>query len=479
MRYRLGTMIGRDKNVANAMEREMKIFQKQVKRHPGIVTELYNKEKPLFMSAANCMYEGAYIIHLRRLLHRVGRENVRIYWTDDFLSNPSGVVRDALKFVGADPDIDSFNLEDVTAIKYNALPKRQQETKDPNLFFPAQLRDEMERTMRPFNNQLLEFFGEAPPWMRPSEETFQRGSFETFSSAGDLFANDRISQQGVKDMIVIFVDTGYLEPFGVWLDFYKRHDNLKRILCIFAVSQESYNTMKHTFSLPSNQEHLAHIGDLFLVNLSSDITFNRLDKLWVLRMRMMRQILEAFPGSNVIFSDSDALWVRDPVHLFHQHGMSDIIASRGTYPNECPLGTEDTGVSATICLGFTFFRYSPAVLQLAGDVVNKISKYKDDDQMAMNCVLNELYKPGGNHESSSSVGVDPILRSFSRNNQKGNQEQDLVVTLLPYHEVTRYCDGTDLRDAYVVHCFTPKDGSSKMESFSRYGFLVENGIKFH
>lgn len=104
-------MIGRDKNVANAMEREMKIFQKQVKRHPGIVTELYNKEKPLFMSAANCMYEGAYIIHLRRLLHRVGRENVRIYWTDDFLSNPSGVVRDALKFVGADPDIDSFNLE--------------------------------------------------------------------------------------------------------------------------------------------------------------------------------------------------------------------------------------------------------------------------------------------------------------------------------------------------------------------------------
>ena len=64
----------------------------------------YNERYPAFSSMENCLYEGAYVVHLRRLLQAgFPRSQVRIYWSEDLFHRPAAVVRDALAFVGSDP----------------------------------------------------------------------------------------------------------------------------------------------------------------------------------------------------------------------------------------------------------------------------------------------------------------------------------------------------------------------------------------
>ena len=68
-------------------------------------------------------------------------------------------------------------------------------------------------------------------------------SFSMFPSINDMFVDQRlieVTSRHPKDMVVVFVDTTYLETFGVWLDHYKQHDNSGRILCIIAVSEMAY-----------------------------------------------------------------------------------------------------------------------------------------------------------------------------------------------------------------------------------------------
>ncbi len=56
--------------------------------------------------------------------------------------------------------------------------------------------------------------------------------FSAFPSVDDMFVDPRLQETLAhpKDMVIVFVDTTYLETFGVWLDHYKQHDNSGRIL---------------------------------------------------------------------------------------------------------------------------------------------------------------------------------------------------------------------------------------------------------
>lgn len=89
------------------------------------------------------------------------RKETRIYWTDDFLDNPVLVVRDAMAFAGVDPS--QIDLEKVVSLKHNAAPKNH--TVDPETDLLPELRKEMEKAMKPFNQELAAFLGETPPWM--------------------------------------------------------------------------------------------------------------------------------------------------------------------------------------------------------------------------------------------------------------------------------------------------------------------------
>jgi len=55
-------------------------------------------------SAENCLYEGAYVAHLRRLFAAgVPKKNVQIYVSEDFFRNTEKTMGDAFKFLGLEP----------------------------------------------------------------------------------------------------------------------------------------------------------------------------------------------------------------------------------------------------------------------------------------------------------------------------------------------------------------------------------------
>ena len=117
-------------SVSEVMERELREFQYKVKKHPEIATKLFDEENPLFNPSMNCLYEGAYVVHLRRLLRTHGgisRDRVRIYWSEEFFANPKDILADAMAFVGVDPsDVD---LDDATSAKYNTMKEEEAEAK--------------------------------------------------------------------------------------------------------------------------------------------------------------------------------------------------------------------------------------------------------------------------------------------------------------------------------------------------------------
>lgn len=318
--------------------------------------------------------------------------------------------------------------------------------------------------------------------------------FSAFPSVDDMFVDPRLQEMLAyhpKDMVVVFVDTTYLETFGVWLDHYKQHDNSGRILSIFAVSEMAYDEVGAAFSSPKMQAKLANIGETLLINLNpgKDIrnASHFLQKLWVTRLRIMRRIMSTFSNCNVLYTDADAIWIKDPVQLFNdpQHLSSNIVASRGTFPPQCALAKElhndpinhlDT---VTICFGFTYFRNSPDVQQLAQNLENVVGKYDDDDQEAINCVLNLQYGSSDGvdiHNPSSMAAFTQEDKSVIRSFFGKVIAHNIKVSLLPYEQVTRRCDRDEgmLENAVVAHCYTrQKEGGSKIDAFKKFGLVFE------
>ena len=349
----------------------------------------------------------------------------------------------------------------------------------------------------PKSTDLRSEFGkfQQSPGLVSSSSSF---SFTMFPTVDEMFVNQRLiemSAQHPKDLVVIFVDTTYLETFGVWLDHYKHHDNSGRILSIFAISEIAYDKVSAAFSSPTTQAKLRGVGETLLVNLNPGKGKDMrnadpdrfLNKLWVLRLHIMQRIINTFPNLNVLYTDADAIWLKDPVQLYNhpQHQSSNIVASRGTYPEWCPLAMElhdDEKMhlnTVTICFGFTYFRNSPDLHQLAQNVQNAVARYRNDDQIAINCVLNLQYDSNDdlhmNDPSSIAAFTQPdksVIRSFFGKVIAHN----IKVSILPYEQVTRRCgrDEGMLENSVVAHCYTDlKEGQSKLNAFDHFGFLIE------
>jgi hypothetical protein len=187
MRHRLGTLHNNNNNVSAVIERQLGVFTAKVNAHPHVVSDVWEDEQPLFLSSQNCLFEGAYVVHLRRLLRGgVPPAHVRIYFTDDFLQHPADILRDAMAFVGVTP-LSRERLEEVTQAKWNAQPPQQHGNDDEvnhttsttDLDLPDSLRHAMEEAMRPFDRALADFLGVIPPWRMTTSSNSTRSIHPT------------------------------------------------------------------------------------------------------------------------------------------------------------------------------------------------------------------------------------------------------------------------------------------------------------
>ena len=169
------------------------------------------------------------------------------------------------------------------------------------------------------------------------------------------------------------------------------------------------------------------------------------------RQRFGLQALEH--GYNVVHSDADALWIRDPFPLF---AAADIVAERIWGK---PLSVvKDWG--AGICTGFYFLRSTPAVVALAQSVRTEVSKkrarqpsWQASDQYYVNVMLHRYgvrWEGGKTMAGSQSMET----RYFDSNATVGTAHTlhgTIRILMLPHNVVPRACPMLSADEMKVLH----------------------------
>ena len=177
---------------------------------------------------------------------------------------------------------------------------------------------------------------------------------------------------------------------------------------------------------------------------------------WKTRVRAVSCLVEE--GYNVIMSDSDALWLRDPMEYMDAAGVSSssIVASRGSFPRTFGWGS-------TICMGFILFRATGAGMNTFQDTMENIALRTGDDQVAVNQAASDLgviWDEGSDmrYEESTDPGKGTISDLSSDNGEP------FGITLLPHSKFTRICRSTPVsNDTVVAHCFREKKAGAKLD----------------
>mmetsp|Transcript_9798 Transcript_9798/g.21978 ORF Transcript_9798/g.21978 Transcript_9798/m.21978 type:complete len:485 (-) Transcript_9798:83-1537(-) len=246
--------------------------------------------------------------------------------------------------------------------------------------------------------------------------------------------------------VVVAITESYLPVFVNWLLFYRNICPGLASLYIICLDAK-VEKMLPTIGLTCSAVH--HSKDMH--------------NMWLTRVKLAQQLLSQ--GYDVVFSDSDAYWIRNPFLSIesatfirnNESTISDVVASRGSFPEN--IGKK---LGATLCMGFVYIRGSEHTARLWAEVIREMTKSNTpDDQRDMNNVFMRLglHYPGPMPTYASSTTLD--TGSFVHHNHT------FSVTLLPHSTFPRICDpyGAD-RDAIanhaiIAHCMYAKVGEAK------------------
>jgi hypothetical protein len=185
--------------------------------------------------------------------------------------------------------------------------------------------------------------------------------------------------------------------------------------------------------------------------------------LWFLRIRLASELVER--GYDVLLTDTDAVWIRNPFDVIEQFAESDIITSRGNFPQQIYRA-----FGATICMGFIYFKSTKAVRELLTDTILAMTRVTyPDDQYELNYLLvlnySISYPARGKldfHDSvahDTGVGLSPTGTRFN-------------FTLLAHETFRRHCEGvpmSQLQKSVVLHCLGSKNATQKSVSAAQSG----------
>ena len=166
-------------------------------------------------------------------------------------------------------------------------------------------------------------------------------------------------------------------------------------------------------------------------------------QIWKFRLWAASAILER--GHNLLMSDVDALWMKDPTNLFTDYPHHSIVASQGRFPYEL---RSVWGVTA--CMGFILFRATPESRRLLDTMLREFGTYHDD-QKALNRAMWDIqvswkYVNGPSWGSLDGLGEDGtkimllsqrIVPRFCKDELKRREKQ----SVLDVYE-----------DPIVIHC---------------------------
>lgn len=191
-------------------------------------------------------------------------------------------------------------------------------------------------------------------------------------------------------------------------------------------------------------------------NTNERLSFAKVQNLWVTRMKHLHELISA--GIHVTFSDSDAIWLRDPFKegIFSE-SKGDIVGGKGAFPWDVARhwGT-------TICMGVVYVRSTPAT-KIFIERAYLETKKTNDDQIGLNIVLQSLLSPdpvkifGRRLRSDGASDVSVIVPILN----KDQLRLSFRFTLISHLSIPRWCNILSNEQwkskVIIAHCH-PADG---------------------
>lgn len=188
--------------------------------------------------------------------------------------------------------------------------------------------------------------------------------------------------------------------------------------------------------------------------------------IWQRRIAVIEGLLTA--GVNVIHSDLDAIWIQDPRALFKDCPY-DIVSSQGTYWPRPVF--EKWGF--VLCCGLIYYRSSNRVIDLIGQVQDRVlAAKKTDDQAELNTLLAEDGIEWSVPKPSYQKTHNNVAFTCSRRWITGKGRL-YSLALLPHHEFQRVVMREEFNQAYVVHPVSEKSGEAVMDILRHNDLIIE------
>jgi len=189
-------------------------------------------------------------------------------------------------------------------------------------------------------------------------------------------------------------------------------------------------------------------------------TSNNNNKLWLMRVRLTKQLLDQ--GFDVLMSDSDALWLQNPFTYINKFEASDIISSRASFPEEV-----SKKFGATLCMGFIYIKTNARNRALWEELSHVMSSDpRPDDQRS----LNKLLMSKGLAFEKRLDYIHTVEADTGSMPSKDGAKT--TITLLPHELFRRLCEGfklSEIHNSIVAHCLLEKTGTAKESGGKKYG----------
>ncbi len=246
-------------------------------------------------------------------------------------------------------------------------------------------------------------------------------------------------QKPSNTMIVVFSDYNYLEVLENWIAAMERID-------IHDYTVISLDEKLHKYLLKKGIKSI-------LKPCNKD-----LEKLWIHRVDILLELMEE--GHDIIHSDADAVWLKDPLP-FLEKLPHDMIFSPGTvWPHDVH---EKWGF--VLCCGFFFLRSNPQTLAFMKQLAVQV-RHDKDDQASCNRLLYQKGIVWDKPEDLYEITFKHT-RFVSSKQLRSGSSKDLKIALLPNRSFQRIYEEYD--NVYIRHLMSDKNSDDIMSVLEEFG----------
>jgi hypothetical protein len=245
-----------------------------------------------------------------------------------------------------------------------------------------------------------------------------------------IFFQNKINE----NYIIVFANYNYLLVLENWLEAVRRIDVSNFIIISLDEKLHNYLTDK---------------------NINSRLRPCELDlgKLWIHRIEVIEELL--CEGYDIIHSDADAIWLKNPIPYLNQID-SEMIFSQGTY---WPADVYNRW-KFVLCCGFFYIKNTKNTLKFVKKLKERVRVDKDDQVSCNRELLEENIEWLIPKDSYTLEFRSKKFLCFNKPLQ-GKSNLGTTIALLPHHKFQRIPELSN--DIYVKHIISEKNSEDIMD----------------